>query len=99
MTTTNGDASPSFPDVPLKTANLAVLTFSKFIANDHAKLSKLVSACENEGFFYLDLHDWQSGKVIADLEIANTIMRDWFNKPLDEKMKNESHDDNNGHVS
>lgn len=96
MATTNGHVSPSSSDAPLKTADLAVLNFSKLHAYDEAELSGLISACENEGFFYLDLHDWQSGKVLEDLETANTIMRAWFDKPREEKMKNESLDDNNG---
>ena len=98
MATANGDALPSSSDVPLQTADLAVLKFSKLLAIDHAELSSLVSACEKDGFFYLDLHEWQSGKVIADLDIANTIMRTWFENPLEEKMKNEWHDDTHGYV-
>lgn len=56
-------------------------------------------ACENEGFFYLDLNDWESGKMLEDLDIATRLMRLWFEKPLEEKMKNHSDDDCNGYGS
>lgn len=83
----------------VQTAELAVLSLTKLLRNDPAELASLVRACENEGFFYLDLHDWKSGKMLEDLDIATRLMRLWFEKPLEEKMKNHTDDDCNGYAS
>ena len=50
----------------------------------------MLSACEDHGFFYLDLRDWESGKVLLKLEETWRIMKPWFDQPLAEKLKTET---------
>ena len=57
-----------------------------------------MKACEDQGFFYLDLHNWESGKILGDLDIASRLMRLWFEKPLEEKMENRTNEVTNGSV-
>ena len=60
------------------------------ITRDNDELSKLVRACEREGFFYLNLAKQGSSKMFHDLERLDKIMRGWFAKPLAEKAKMET---------
>lgn len=71
-------------------ANLPVLRFTSLLEEDKSELANLLSACEVHGFFYLDLRDWESGKVIQKLEETWRIMKPWFDQPLEEKLKTET---------
>lgn len=77
-------------------ANLPVLSFSSLLNGDESELASLLSACEDHGFFYLDLRDWESGAVLLKLEETWRIMKPWFNQPLAEKLKTETISDAHG---
>lgn len=80
----------------LEQANLHVLNFSSLLNGDETQLANLLSACEDHGFFYLDLRDWQSGTMIQNLEAAWGLMKPWFAQPLGEKLKTETLSDAHG---
>lgn len=84
------------PNPALDQANLHILNFSSLLNGDKSELAKLLSACENYGFFYLDLRDWESGTMLQSLEATWRIMKQWFNKPLEEKLKTETISDAHG---
>ena len=86
----------SRPDIPYALADLAVIKLSKLLASDSDELARLLTACEKDGFFYLDLQDWDSGKLAATLDSATAIVKEWFQQPLEDKMKIELGDDTNG---
>ncbi|KAF5711900.1 2og-fe oxygenase family [Fusarium mundagurra] len=48
------------------------------------------------GFFYLDLRDWESGKILKTLEDAWVVMKQWFDRPLEKKMQMETISDAHG---
>jgi hypothetical protein len=66
----------------LKTVNLAHLR-----SREPEALKSLQTACEGDGFFYLDLRNVDNGRMLRDWTSIQSLMRDWFNLPLDEKMK------------
>ncbi|KAJ0269944.1 hypothetical protein Brms1b_010657 [Colletotrichum noveboracense] len=82
----------------LEQANLHTLNFRSLVNKDEKSLSTLLSACENHGFFYLDLRDWESGSMLKNYESAGQIMKQWFNQPLEEKLRTETISDAHGHL-
>ncbi|KAF4876510.1 2-oxoglutarate-dependent dioxygenase gloE [Colletotrichum siamense] len=81
----------------LEQANLHTLNFRSLVNKDEKSLSTLLSACENHGFFYLDLRDWESGSMLKNYESAGRIMKQWFNQPLEEKLRTETISDAHGY--
>ncbi|EEU34671.1 uncharacterized protein NECHADRAFT_44650 [Fusarium vanettenii 77-13-4] len=77
-------------------ANLHVLSFSRLLNGDKSELANLLSACEHHGFFYLDLRDWESGRMLQSLEASWRIMKPWFDQPLVDKLKTETISDAHG---
>ncbi|KAH8664509.1 2OG-Fe-II oxygenase family oxidoreductase [Xylariales sp. PMI_506] len=67
-------------------AQLEVLDFSRLLCGDPDELKTLRGACENEGFFYLDLRNVNNGRLYRDWEAVRALMGQWFNQPLDYKM-------------
>ncbi|KAK8129188.1 hypothetical protein PG999_001568 [Apiospora kogelbergensis] len=74
----------------MKEAQFYTLNFSSLLSKEEKELASLLSACENDGFFYLDLRDWESGKILQQLDVTEQIMKHWFTLPLDYKMKTET---------
>ena len=77
--------APPFPDnVP--TAPLLRISLEKLLQHDKTELERFVQACENLGFFYLDL----TGPGDALLAEANQLFgvgEELFDLPLEEKAK------------
>lgn len=80
-------------------ANLHVLSFSRLLNGDKSELANLLSACEHHGFFYLDLRDWESGRMLQSLEATWRIMKPWFDQPLMDKLKTETISDAHGYIA
>ncbi|KAL0931404.1 uncharacterized protein CTRU02_214139 [Colletotrichum truncatum] len=68
-------------------ANLDTVVFSKVLDRDPETISKIISACENVGFFYLDISDQYSATMLNNLEKLNSVMKDWFAQPTAAKRK------------
>ena len=77
-------------------ANLHTLKFSSLLEGDQDQLANLLSACENDGFFYLDVRNWKDGAMVWNLDATGRIMKEWFEQPLDEKLKTETLSDAHG---
>ena len=84
------------PNIGPDEANLHVLSFSSLLHGNKTELANLLSACEDHGFFYLDLRDWESGRMLQKLEATWQIMKEWFDQPLEEKLKTETISDAHG---
>ncbi|KAK1715146.1 hypothetical protein BDP67DRAFT_400276 [Colletotrichum lupini] len=78
----DGAAAPYAP-----TANLDTVVFSKVLDRDPATIDKIISACENVGFFYLDISDQYSATMLENLDRLNIVMKDWFDQPTAAKRK------------
>lgn len=90
--------SASGDDTPpaLMEANLHTLRFSSLKDGDKGELADLLSACEEYGFFYLDLRGWESGAVLQNLDATWQVMKPWFSQPLELKLKTETISDAHG---
>ncbi|KAK3314215.1 hypothetical protein B0H66DRAFT_630699 [Apodospora peruviana] len=66
-------------------ANLQTIDFDKLVNKDADEVRRLVEICTNDGFLYLDLTQWNGGKLLKSLDECNNIVKDWFTKPIEEK--------------
>ena len=83
---------PPFPsNVP--TAPLLRLSLAKLYSQDKEELSRFVSACEDLGFFYLDLSDSEL-PFLSDADALFNVGESLFTLPLDEKTKYDFSDQN-----
>lgn len=73
-----------------KTAELHTVIFSKLLDQDDVELAKMISACQRDGFFYLNLLDKGSDKMFKDLDNLTQIMKDWFAQPVESKLQTET---------
>lgn len=68
-------------------ANLDTITFAKLLDRNPEQITKLMSACKNVGFFYLDISDQYSATMLKNLDGVNSAMREWFAQPTAVKRK------------
>lgn len=52
-----------------------------------SEASKLLEACRDHGFFYLGLENEPGQKLLQGSEEILALMRQWFRRPLTEKMR------------
>jgi isopenicillin N synthase-like dioxygenase len=77
--------APPFPDnVP--TAPLLRLSLAKLLDRDPAELNRFVRACEDLGFFYLDLYG-PGDSILADADQLFQVGEKLFDLPLEEKKQ------------
>lgn len=80
------DLAP-FPD-NVQTAPLLRLSLEKLLANDKAETQRLFQACEEIGFFYLNLQDSQTGSsLLKDADKLFQVGENLFDLDLAEKQK------------
>lgn len=80
-------------------ARLETLSFTKLLSGDKAEIERLLVSCQSDGFYYLDLRDWNNGEFMRLLDSLNEIMQKWFELPLEEKEKAEALSDAQGLVT
>jgi len=73
-------------------ANLAVLNYEKLVKKDPVEASRLLFACANIGFFYLDLSSATAENYRNLVSALNRASQDYFSRPLEEKMKDMNND-------
>lgn len=82
---TNGTSLPPFPtDVP--TAPLLKISLSKLQAYDAEEIARLTQACEDLGFFYLDLRG-PGDQILKEADQMFNLAEDLYDLPLEEKKK------------
>jgi isopenicillin N synthase-like dioxygenase len=69
------------------TAYLQTLSFAKLAGKDVGELAKLLEACQQQGFFYLDLAGSDAAQALEDRLQALSLTKEWFDRPMEEKMK------------
>ncbi|KZL87432.1 2og-fe oxygenase family protein, partial [Colletotrichum incanum] len=74
MTTSSSKnmAGASAPYTPK--ADLETVTLSKVLDRDSETMKTTISACENVGFFYLDISDQYSATMLNNLDKLNLVM-------------------------
>lgn len=83
--TESASSAPLFPDDVPK-APLLRLSFEKLKQNDTEEIQRLVRACEDLGFFYLDLRG-PGDEILADADKLFTVGEHLYDLPLEEKKK------------
>lgn len=85
MASPSPEIAPPFPeDVP--TAPLLRLSLKKLLARDADEVRRFTSACEDLGFFYLNL-EGPGDALLSEADALFQIGKDLFNLPLEEKKK------------
>jgi len=79
------------PNLKLETINLALLESS-----DYNERQRLVQACKDQGFLYLDLAS--DPHLVEDWETTLDFMAKYFAKDTEEKMKDSFQSDTYGYV-
>lgn len=83
----------NFPDIPpfptnVPTAPLLRLSLEKLISRDVDELKRFCDACEDVGFFYLDLRGPTTGEsILSDAAKLFSLGEKLFDLDLDEKQK------------
>lgn len=72
-------------DLPV--AQLDVIDYSRLLKNDSQEVQRLLRACTQEGFFYLDLSGGDS-RVLPQVDQVYAFMEEWLGQSHEEKMKN-----------
>ncbi|CAK4031221.1 related to oxidoreductase, 2OG-Fe(II) oxygenase family [Lecanosticta acicola] len=83
------DQYPAFPDSPnFPTIDLQTISLSKLQQNDANEQDRVLKACKDWGFFYLDLSNSQDGSTISSgADDLCRVAEKVFQLPLEEKMK------------
>ncbi|KAK6826141.1 hypothetical protein PG987_013635 [Apiospora arundinis] len=79
------DAAPAATSVPV--ASLRTIDFSKLIDRDAMEMTKLILACQEVGFFYLDLSSSGCENLLFNRDVVSGHMEQWFNQDKAEKAK------------
>jgi isopenicillin N synthase-like dioxygenase len=69
------------------TAVLKTIDLSKLLGNDPEELASLLSACENEGVFYLNQSGTEIKGIWPQAQEIFAIIQECFDQSLDDKLK------------
>jgi isopenicillin N synthase-like dioxygenase len=68
------------PVWPMQTINYALL-----LSQDPAEVDKVLNACLEEGYFYLDLESIDGGRMLGDQQETLKLMKRFFEAPIEQK--------------
>ena len=68
-------------------AQLGTVVFSKILDRNPEQIKKLITACEKDGFFYLDISDQYAAKMLETFAELSSLMKEWFAQPTEVKLK------------
>lgn len=70
-----------------KVADLTVINYEKLLRTDAAEAARLLSACAEWGFFYLDFGGSRGDNYQKTVGELFGVSKDYFAKPIEEKLK------------
>ncbi|KAK2596141.1 hypothetical protein QQS21_006418 [Conoideocrella luteorostrata] len=76
-------------------APLSVIDWGRLKSNDANERSRLLAACEGQGFFYLDLRSDET--FLRDWQAVLDFMNKYFHQDLEVKMKDDRKSDTHGY--
>jgi len=68
-------------------AHLNTLNFSAIVSGDPSETDLLLKSCIEDGFFYLDLLNDDTRRILEDVDGIYALMKTYFRQPLEVKMK------------
>lgn len=85
--TDNFEGTPAFPE-DVQTAPLLRLSLDKLLRHDEAELKRMCNACEEIGFFYMDLRGTRNGdNILENADRLFAIEQELFDLSLEEKQR------------
>jgi isopenicillin N synthase-like dioxygenase len=81
-------------DPGLPEAALSVINWGKLKSGDADEGARLLAACDDQGFFYLDLS--REPAFLQDHKSVLRFMDEYFHQGLAEKMKDDRQSDTHG---
>lgn len=69
----------------VRVAELKTIDFGKMLSNEPEELQRLLSCCQDEGFFYLDLRGIDGRRTLDDEQRLLGMMARFFHSSFDEK--------------
>src|SRR4051794_15977590 len=79
-----GDAPPFPNDIPI--APLLLISFHKLLNRDTEEIACFIRACEDLGFFYLDLSG-EGDALLEDADALFAVGEELLSLPLEEKQQ------------
>lgn len=73
----NGKKVPVYP--------MEVIDFSKLLSQEPVEIERLVRACQDAGYFYLDLRGIDGRRMLEDQQDTLKLMYRFFDAPLEAK--------------
>lgn len=91
---------PGFSTLPptAQLAELRTISLHQLIDYNEGEVEKLVLACQEVGFFYLDLTTPGSFEMLQNLEDLSAVMANWFSQSREMKTKVETVSRSHGYV-
>lgn len=68
-------------------AVLKKIDLSKLLGNDPKELASLLSACEDEGFFYLKMSGTETKDIWPQIQEVFAVIQEYFDQPLEAKLE------------
>jgi isopenicillin N synthase-like dioxygenase len=65
--------------------SMQTLNYGLLLSHNPTEIDKLVNACIEEGYFYLDLQGIDGRRMLADHQETLKMMKRFFDKPLEQK--------------
>lgn len=85
-------------DTPVALAALRTIDFSRLMDRNPVEMTKLILACQEVGFFYLNLNSPGCEGLLSNLENVTEHMKQWFNQDRITKMKTVTVSNSHGYV-
>ncbi|KAL4790187.1 putative 2OG-Fe(II) oxygenase family oxidoreductase [Aspergillus venezuelensis] len=82
-------------DPTTETAPLCVIDWARLKADDAAESDRLLAACENQGFFYLDITS--DASFLQDHQSVLRFADKYFHQDIEQKMKDDRQSDTHGY--
>ncbi|RDL38509.1 Uncharacterized protein BP5553_02849 [Venustampulla echinocandica] len=73
----NGKSVPVYP--------METISFERLLSQEPAELEKILSCCNTEGFFYLDLQGIDGRRMLEDQKKTLELMHHFFGSPIEAK--------------
>ena len=72
-----------------KSANLTTVSYSRLLAKEKDEIKSMLTACETDGFWYLDLSEPERNlpDVMGDLSLAFETVAEFFDQDDDVKKR------------
>ncbi|KAL4950751.1 putative 2OG-Fe(II) oxygenase family oxidoreductase [Aspergillus filifer] len=82
-------------DPTTETAPLSVIDWVRLKGDDAAECDRLLAACENQGFFYLDMTS--DASFLQDHQSVLRFADQYFHQDIEQKMKDDRQSDTHGY--